>query len=338
MFDEVDGSLHLNIDEFISFASKAPEVQHIFSFHRIKRNFTSSPAKKLIVIAGMPKSGTSLFAALLDSHPQLEVFPQELRFFHLRLNDLPPKDAAEAFFSNPNVQALFRKDKTPTSRLTGSGGTEPIMSENEFELFKEKVNERFLQSRTARERFDAIMNSWLEIRGVRDHSKIWVVRAPRNERFSNHWLGMYRKNVLFIKLNRHHLEHFAGLRRYWAARRKNNFLTVEGFRQMTEESKLSFQSIPSSQRLNIRLTQLRNPQHFHKEMRRVLDFLSLDWDDALTKTTFEGHVWTGNRADGPHPGIAWKKGIDHQLIKSETTWLERLSLTLWHIRSQLRRS
>jgi hypothetical protein len=212
------------------------------------------------------------------------------------------------------------------------------MSENEFELFKEKVNERFLQSRTARERFDAIMNSWLEIRGVRDHSKIWVVRAPRNERFSNHWLGMYRKNVLFIKLNRHHLEHFTGLRRYWAARRKNDFLTVEGFRQMTEESKHSFQSIPSSQRLNVRLTQLRNPQHFQKEMRRVLDFLSLDWDDALTKTTFEGHVWIGNKADGPHPGIAWKKGIDHQLIKSETTWLERLSLTLWHIKSQLRRS
>lgn len=326
------------MDEFISFASEAPEIQHIFSFNRIKRNFTSSPAKKLIVISGMPKSGISLFAALLDSHPQLEVFPQELRFFHLRLNELPPQDAAEAFFANANVKALFfRKDKTPTSRLTGSGGTEPILSQNEFELFKEKVNERFLQSRTARERFEAIMNSWMEIRGVRDNSKIWVVRAPRNERFSNLWLGMYRKNVLFIKLNRHHLEHFAGLRRYWAARRNNDFLTVEGYRQMTEESKLSFQSIPASQRLNVCLTQLRSPQHFHKEMKRTLDFLSLDWDDALTKTTFAGHVWVANRADGPLPGIAWKKGIDRQLIRRETTWLERLNLTLPHITSQFQR-
>ena len=127
-----------------------------------------------IILCGHPKSGTTLLLSLLDNHPQLTVFPEELKFFFRVFNRPKP----EKILLRDTGFNAFRYDKI----VFPSG--ERDYSDIDFNLVERKIKQLCEEFSDYRDILTGSLGIWHELQDNKtDKKKRWVEKTPFNEKF-----------------------------------------------------------------------------------------------------------------------------------------------------------
>ena len=168
---------------------------------------------RYVVISGLPKTGTTLPLTLLDGHPELIVFPEELRFMDSGCQNMKNRESVEKFFNNKNTKML----KTQSAEFTelrehaGTGYGRRDYSNIDFDIFRKGVELVFKYAETPLQRYFGIFLSY-EIASGGDYSTLkskglLVSKSPHNELYMFSWERMLNLSGLYIWMVRDPVEH-----------------------------------------------------------------------------------------------------------------------------------
>jgi hypothetical protein len=272
---------------------------------------TGTIKNKATFIAGSPRSGTTLMAALLDDHPELLVFPEEYLY-------LQPRNAPNA--SDRDLLTNVFKDKV-LLRLQGKKGfLDALHQENrnyedfDYHRFQGEVNECFRTLIAEKEGASVTVSALISLvygyAHVIDRQQYsrWVVKHPNYEL---HWKRLVRDfpNARIIYLIRDPREVILSRT---LKRNKKKYLKRGGKPGAWKSEKGSLR--PSVRFLTewdrsvmefLRMSEA-YPEHIlpvryedlvsspHQCMREVSEFLGVLWHESLLSPSFLGSPWNGN--------------------------------------------
>jgi hypothetical protein len=275
-------------------------------------------------IAGAAKSGTTLLVALLDSHPELLVMPQDTAYFATVLT----KYGA----SGRHAQFDYLTKESWTDVLFGN---RPKRGSQDYAEFPKK---EFLATfeRTAFEPANAerdllvlMMEAYANVIGVPlDRVKRWVEKTPANRNYVPQILARFPQAKLLVTMRdpRALLATQIALERTRKTRKFSVYYVVSHWRAA---AKLA---------LRVRDRQIRGLVVGYEDlaldpslsMQKVCDYLEIKFDpEIVLNPTKVGRSWMGNSAAGVRffeisaaPVTRWK----HELTEEEIGWVE------WHCR------
>ncbi len=275
-------------------------------------------------IAGQAKSGTTLLAALLDSHPELLVLPQETAYFPTVLKK----------YGDAGRRTQFDYlTKESFSRVLFGG--EPKWREHEYKDFPQQ---KFFQT-FERAAFDPVnakrdllalmAESYAATLGIPiDRIKRWIEKTPANRNHVDEILARFPQAKLLVTLRdpRAILSTQIALEK---ARRTNRFSVYYVIAHWRVAAKLARRvrsgDVPG---LFVQFEQLVSAAS--TEMKGVCDYLEIQFDpDVLLTPTKVGQSWGGNSAAqipfsqvSAEPASRWER----ELSEDEVGWVE------WHCR------
>jgi hypothetical protein len=263
------------------------------------------PDPRFVVICGLPKAGTTLPLTLLDSHPALSVFPEELRFFHQRCDRRDGRAAAEALLAERNVRMLDTA-RTRFSDYTAHAGTGfgvRDYSDVDFAAFATRVRERFAAERSPYERLLAVHLAYEAARGGRagEAPAAFVSKAPHNEVYLRQWRRALGRRGRYVGILRDPVEHFYTLRTGDARYPGQIFLALAGapaevaarrFARSYRDRLRLIERLPAQERILVTYESILDEPG--ETMSRVARFAGVDFDDTLLTPTKNGTPWEGN--------------------------------------------
>ena len=277
--------------------------------------------------------------SLLDGHPQLHTHPYELQIGHPTKADWPVLDLgadADAWLKllfEPALVRLFAAGyrKTPLANERDGRPTLPftIVPTLLDGLFRLLCAERPPASR--REVIDhyltAMFNAWIDIQGLREEPKRWVAAfAPRLAWGASRgrFLEDYPDGRL-VALLRDPRAWYASASRF--SHRYGEFdAALALWRQGAEEIAAAQRERPEGVLVILYEAVLQDSE---RVMRRVADWLEIDWSDSLLMPTFNRLpvlpnssyeiAATGIREE---PLERWREVLEPELVKAvmEQTW------------------
>ena len=255
----------------------------------------------LVLICQAQRSGGTLLARLFDTHPQCHAHPHELHIGPRRPHtwpDLPPHEEPEEWFeklSEARLGDIFLKGKrrVPLKGITAEEGETllPFMLPPAFQrlLFLDEVGRRSPVG-SEREVLDCYMtslfNAWLDNQNLRGVEKRWVVAfSPRRawgeglDRFES----IYPDGRL-ISILRDPLSWFTSAQGRDHAADPDALLEV--WKRSAEEM------VEAERRLGERFRAVRFDElvlDTAGAMRRLADWLGIEFDERLLTPTFNGY-------------------------------------------------
>ncbi|HSL47019.1 MAG TPA: sulfotransferase [Anaerolineales bacterium] len=249
-----------------------------------------------VFISGFQKSGTTLLLALLDGHPQLVVFPEELHFFE-KVIFSPDKAKAvreetgfKMFLPNWDIQGWSRGD----SRFREGY---PEFDCIEFDRGVEKA----LQGHESdKDLLLQLVKSFAQVDNTDSSSKRhWVAKTPREEMFVPVMSKMFGQEFKLVYIVRDPRDV------YLSISRKNQIAGKPG--SQFPEAVINFcvywqthlrRALYYQKRHgNIRILQfeqlLRDPETM---LRELCDFIQIDYSPELLSPTRHRKPWGGNSA------------------------------------------
>ncbi|MCG2694429.1 sulfotransferase [Candidatus Parcubacteria bacterium] len=250
---------------------------------------------KSIHIAGYPKSGTTLLSALFDNHPQLVVLPFELR-------DLFKKIVSEICYDKKcskkeKIDCIIRKiDNFKSDEMVGvflrekyRAGNLNILEINHT-CFKNKLIDRLNKSKNDKEFILSIIESYYDVENSNKQDKrAWVEKTPHNYLFFpllRRWFG---EDVILLHIVRDPFDIYSSLKQ-----KVNINLTIDAFcKEWQFAQKLSILAKKNIKNYHIiQYEQLvANPEII---MKKVCNWLQIDFNDLLLQPTKNGKIWLGN--------------------------------------------
>lgn len=256
---------------------------------------------KVTVIGGMAKTGTTLPLTLLDGHPDLVTFPEELRFFHMKADRWNANHAARKLLDNYNTRrlALGKTDYSLTD-YTSHGGTgfgSVDYSMFDWDLFERLVVDGFAAHSTPLSRFRVVIGAYLlgMGRGLPDGPIHFVCKAPHNERFARKWRRMLGTRAQFIQCTRDPMEHYLSLLN--VARMYDRIPQTAGAFARTVRKRLRLWKVYPEDKLFV-LDYDRLTADTDGVMRDVADFMGVPFNESMLKPTKNGLPWMGNSSRG----------------------------------------
>jgi len=234
---------------------------------------------KPVIICGIPKSGTTLLLALLDNHPQLTVFPEELVFF---ANVYGQDDPAEKFLTKSGFEKL-------RFRQIGLDSDMRDYSDVNFEEIEKEIHAICRTSNNFKDLLTSAIGIWHAVQNSQFDGKIrWVEKTPHNEQFVSLYNKWFKADAIYFHLIRDPRDNFA------TYRRKHPGFTLEKFvlrhalsHKIGEWAK---QHVPNY--YFIRYENLvTNPEH---ELRKISTLLGIQYSESLLEPTRNGKLWRGN--------------------------------------------
>jgi len=272
-------------------------------------------------IAGQAKSGTTLVAALLDSHPELLVLPQETAYFPTLLRK----------YGNAGRRAQFDYLTTKSFSRVLFGG-EPKWREHEYKNFPQR---KFLEtfSRIAfdpanaeRDLLALMAEAYAETVGVPlDRVKRWIEKTPANRNHVDEIFARFPNAKLMVTLRdpRAILATQIALEKARQTKRFSIYYVIAHWRAAAKLARrVRAGDVPG---LFVQFEQLvRDPVNI---MKNVCEYLEIQFDpDVVLTPTKIGELWGGNSAVqtafsqvSPEPASRWEK----ELSEDEIGWVER---------------
>jgi hypothetical protein len=275
-------------------------------------------------IAGQAKSGTTLLAALLDSHPELLVLPQETAYFPTVLRKY--RDAGRRGQFDYLTKESF-------SRVLFGG--EPKWREHEYKNFPQQ---KFLQAferltfdpASAKRDLLALMaESYAATLGIPiDRIKRWIEKTPANRNHVDEIFARFPQAKLLITLRdpRAILATQIALEKTRQTKRFSVYYVIAHWRVAAKLARrVRSGDIPG---LFVQFEQLVNA--VSTVMKNVCDYLEIAFDpDIVLTPTKIGQPWGGNSASqiafsrvSAGPASRWEL----ELSEDEIGWVE------WHCR------
>jgi hypothetical protein len=242
-----------------------------------------------IFICGHPKSGTTLLRALLDSHPQLLVYPDETFFFRGFLPEIRNLSFDEKLsLAQRYILHFF------TSPLT-SEVENPIDGRDSYVMYAEacEAMRQILKPESFRHNGDllyAAIYAFGQVHKlVSSETLYWVEKTPYNEHFAS-IIYAWWPEARCIQVVRDPRDNYA------TYHRKHSGLAVEEF---TESWKASLKAgihnlekFGTQRYLIIRYEELiQNPKG---KLGEIIAFLGIRDADTLRTPTNKGVLWEGN--------------------------------------------
>jgi|GEM_PF-4554695 len=254
---------------------------------------------KVIVIGGYAKTGTTLPLTLLDSHPELVVFPEELRFFHVGC-EFSDNGAADRFFKNANTQRLsMGKHDFGYSNYkehSGTGFGKIDYSAIDFDLFESLVRYCFKRANNAREKFFSIAAAYISASGRNVPDKFtFVCKAPHNELYPQKWVSMLGDAGKYIICTRDPVEHYFSLGNVSKLYEKKNAGVYEYINVIRRRLRL-WDNFPENQLFVLDYDSLVSSPR--DTISKVAEFIGISFDECLLRPTKNGVEWSGNSSRG----------------------------------------
>ena len=275
-------------------------------------------------IAGQAKSGTTLLAALLDSHPELLVLPQETAYFATILKKY--RDAGR------RVQFDYLT-KESFSRVLFGG--EPKWREHEYTNFPQQT---FLQTfervafdpaNAQRDLLALMAESYAATLGIPiDRIKHWIEKTPANRNHIDEIFARFPQAKLLVTLRdpRALLATQIALEKTRQTKRFSVYYVIAHWRVAAKLARhVRSGGVPG---LFVQFEQLVNA--VSTVMKNVCDYLEITFDpDVVLTPTKIGQPWGGNSAAQiafshvtAEPASRW----EGELSEDEIGWVE------WHCR------
>ena len=253
-----------------------------------------------LVICGLPKTGTTLPLTLFDGHPELCVFPEELRFMDSGCQNMQNPDALVKLLHNHNTRQLQADvawlDDYREHLGTGYGLRD--YSNLEFKTFSATLDEAFQVANTPLQRYFACFYALETARGrqrtLLKNKPVLVSKSPNNELFMYSWERMLKNKVKFIWCVRNPFEHYLSIvntsnkvgknpmsvEQYclWVKARndllpvENDNLFILGYEDLIENTEAT--------------------------VRAMADFAGIGFQQSLVHPTKNGTPWSGNSSRG----------------------------------------
>jgi hypothetical protein len=256
---------------------------------------------KATIIGGMAKTGTTLPLTLLDGHPDLVVFPEEFRFFHMKADRRDGVAAAEAFLGNQNTRRLssgkqdYGRDDYTSHGGSGFGQTDYSMFD--WSLFDRLVRNGFVARSKAIDRFRVVIGAYLAAMGlsVAGGPIHFVCKAPHNEKYALQWVRMLGSRGRFIQCMRDPIEHYMSLQNIARLYGSGDYPAADFARKVRRRRWLW--NIYPGKRLYL-LDYDRLTADPDVEMRKIADFIGIAFDETMTRPTKNAMPWSGNSSRG----------------------------------------
>jgi hypothetical protein len=269
-----------------------------------------------VFICGHPKSGTTLLRALLDSHPQLVVYPDETFYFRGFLPEIRGLSFEEKL--SLAQRYLLHFFNAPGNNLESN--TIGHQTENPYQVYAETcvAMEKLLPQSAFRHNGDLLSAAILAFgevhRLLENDNQYWVEKTPYNEHYAE-LVYSWWPEARCIHVVRDPRDNFA------TYHRKHPGLPVEEFATSWNASlKVGFQSqkqFGKETYLIIRYEDL--TQQSENEIQKIIDFLKIKEDELLRKPTKNGVLWEGNSMfNDRFSGISskplgrWKSELKHE--------------------------
>ncbi len=254
-------------------------------------NCFSALRERPLFICGHPKAGTSLLRAIFDSHPQLVVYPEETVFFRRFLPKAEGLDLkSQLELADQLLIHIFRwnaADPVP-DQDDFPGRDYSKLSFDEVQCaFHDLIGEEI---HNPGEILSAAVLAFGKVSGqASENTRRWVEKSPYNEYFSKEIFSWWPE-ARCIHIVRDPRDNFASYRRKhpaWAP----EFFAANWAR--SGKAGLDNQRRFGTERyLILRYEDLARSSS--ENIRKITQFLQIDWDPALTSPTRAGEQWNGN--------------------------------------------
>jgi hypothetical protein len=248
-----------------------------------------------LFICGHPKSGTSLLMTMLDSHPELVVYPEESHFFRKFL---------PAFFSDPDANLvdlaleyllhIFDWNQTePPDHQSGFPDRDySDFSRQEIRRkFEQLINNRGHQPEVA---LPAAIISYGIVSGqVNERTKYWVEKTPYNEQYAEELFNFWPK-AKCLHIIRDPRDNYASYKIKHADWTPEQF--AYSWWRSFEAGERNAKRYGRDSYLVIRYEDLvQSPKDTIEE---IIEFVGIQFDPILQKPTRAGEMWAGNSMFG----------------------------------------
>lgn len=275
-------------------------------------------------IAGPAKSGTTLLVALLDSHSELLVFPQETAYFPTVLTKYGPRGR--------RAQFDYLTQKSLANVLFGGP---PKWGKHEYQDFPKKEflaafeEAAFAPRNAERDLLVIMIESYAAIRGIPlDRVKRWVEKTPANRNYIPAIFERFPQAKLLVTLRdpRALLAAQIALEKTRQTRRFSAYYVIAHWRTAARLARRVRSGEVSG--VLVQYEQLvREPS---PSMQKICQYLEVAFDPAtVLAPTKAGQHWSGNSAArvgfseiSTEPVTRWER----ELSQDEIGWIE------WHCR------
>jgi len=245
-----------------------------------------------VIICGHPKAGTTLLRNLLDSHPQLVVFPEEATFFR---NFMPKSEGLDQerlleLARQELINVFEWNQENPPAHQAGHLTQD--YSDIDFEQVSARLAAR-MQADGLRHPGDMLSAAVLAygdvIGATSDRSRWWVEKTPYNEQFTEQILAWWPE-ALFIHIVRDPLDNYASYQRKqsgWTAgffSANWNRSTRAGLENLERYGPEKYLLLPYEDLVS-------QPE---ENLNRICAFLGIEDDPTLRQPTKRGKLWRGN--------------------------------------------
>jgi hypothetical protein len=281
-------------------------------------------AQRASFIAGPAKSGTTLLVALLDSHPELLVFPQETAYFPTVLTKYAPRGRRAQF-------DYLTKESLANVLFGGppKWGKHEYLDFPKEELLASFERAAFDPANAEKDLLVLMIESYAAIRGIPlDRVKRWVEKTPANRNYISSIFSRFPHAKLLVTLRdpRAILAAQIALEKTRKTQRFSAYYVIAHWRVAAKLARRVRRGEISG--VVVQFEQL--AQHPAESMKKVCDYLGVTFDPAtVLAPTKAGRHWSGNSAAkvgfseiSTEPVNRWER----ELSEDEIGWIE------WHCR------
>jgi hypothetical protein len=249
-----------------------------------------------VFISGFQKSGTTLLLSLLDGHPELVVFPEELHFFEKVLFQ---RDKAKAVREETGFKMFL-----PNWDLQGWSQGDSRFREGypEFNCieFNRSVNQALKIPRSDKDLLLQLVKSFAEAdNNISADKRHWVSKTPREEIFLPIMLRMFGNDFRLIYIVRDPRDVYLSIskKNQLAGKQPGQFpeaiINFCVYWQTHLKKLIYYQKRHENLRILHFEKLIRDPEN---TLRELCDFLQIDFTAKLLHPTRHGKPWSGNSA------------------------------------------
>jgi hypothetical protein len=260
-------------------------------------NYKQNP----VFLCGHRKTGTTLLLNLLDSHPDLSVYPADSGFFfkYYPLCEIENYDDEKKI--NEMIKTVIGSLEIEFSKLSSSEINSLGFNLDDFK--NDFKNIAKITDLSPKNMLISLQTAFQNIFHKSSHQKMWVEKTTSTEIYAMDVFSWFQ-NAKFIHVIRDPRDNWGSLKSGWEKRYKNFNDSPERLLQsLLERGKLGMEFAKNNQEffgennyLVIKFEDLTtNPR---KVLEIICDFLNIKFDEILLTPTICGILWKGNNFEG----------------------------------------